>query len=166
MASITDIVQFLSDAGIFAYLVPFLLAISVVYGLLEHFQTPKDKTVRGLIAILSGFMVLPLGGVLFPFLEGLTLAMMVVVATVLALLVMAEATGIKAGGKKEHVWESHPKATGIIFILLTVVIFIGAGGPELIGLDRVRLGSGLGLAFFLVIIALGVWWIAGGNKKD
>ncbi|QQG39309.1 MAG: hypothetical protein HYS81_02885 [Candidatus Aenigmatarchaeota archaeon] len=163
MALVERGVQALSDAGIFAYIIPFLLAIAIVYGILDHVSVPKDKSIRGMIALLAGFLALPLGGTLFPFLEGVVLGFMVIVATVLTLLIMAEATGIKQGGGK-HIWESHPKWTGAVFIMIALVIFIAAGGPELIGLNNIRIGGGLGLAFFLVIIALGVWWIAGGKK--
>ncbi|MBI4017875.1 MAG: hypothetical protein HY366_02940 [Candidatus Aenigmarchaeota archaeon] len=163
MATIETGIKALTDAGIFAYLIPFLLAIAIVYGILEHVSVPKDKSVRSLIAILAGFLVLPLGKTLSPFLEGLSLGLMVIVATVLALLVMAESTGLTQA-KKEHVWVSHPKLTGVVFIMIALIIFVSAGGPKLIGLENVRLGGGLGLAFFLVIMALGVWWIAGEKK--
>lgn len=153
-------VEILGDAGVFAFLVPFMLAIAVVYGLLEHWEVPKNEGTRSIIAILSGFLVLPLGNVLFPFLEGLALGFIVIVATVLALIIMAEATGIKQAGG-EHIWEAHPNMTGIIFILIAIVIFLSAGGPRLIGLDQIRFSGSLGLAFFLVVIAAGVWWIAG-----
>ena len=158
-------IQILSDAGIFAYLVPFLLAVALVYGLLEHFKVLSDQNVRSLISILVGILVLPLGGVIFPFLEGLTLGLMVIVATVLVLLMMAASTGIK-GGEGKHLWEAHPEWTGVAVIMSARVVFISAGGPELLGLENVRLGGGLGLAFFLGIIALGVWWIAGGSGKS
>lgn len=166
MADVVTGIQALRDAGVFAYVVPFLLAIAVVYGLLDHLNMPKDKSIRSLIAILFGFMVLPLGGALQPFLTSLVLGGMVIVATVLILLIMAETTGIKGGGGK-HIWETHPQWTGIIFIMIAGLIFVAAGGLDLLGLPGVRLGGGLTLLFFLIIVALGVWWVAGaGEKKD
>lgn len=148
----------LEEVGFFAYILPWLLTLSIVYGILEHYNLPQSKSARGVIAIVSAFLILPLGGVIQPFLTGLIKGLVVVGSGILVTIIFVELLGFKAG-ETENIFEKHPREFGIILIILSILVFIGAGGLELLGW-RVRItGAFLSLLFFLAVMVIGTWWI-------
>lgn len=156
-----QVVGGLDAIGVFSYVVPYLLTVAIVYGLLESVKIPKSKPAQMTLAILSGFLVLPLGPFLYPFLSRLGMEMIVLSIGLIALVIIGESLGIKAGGDK-HIWEKFPRITGLIVVTLGVIVFAGAGGFDLIGLSGgsgFSVGPSFTVIVFLGLIAACIWWI-------
>lgn len=159
MANIGAMVQALQSAGFFSYLLPWLLTLAITYGLMEHYDIPRSKSARAVIAIVIAFFVLPTAAVIEPFLTGLVKGFVVLVSGALIAVIFIEVTGIKAADK-ETIFEKHPREFAIVLLIIAALIFIGAGGLDILGW-RFSVGEGLlNLLFFLAIMVVGVWFIA------
>jgi len=143
------------DMGITLVLL-WLLTLAVVWGLLQHANTPKSVAARGVIAIVAAFMVL-LAAAATPavaFLQNLITATVLIAFGLLIMVMFLEIAGVKAGeGKK--LFEAHPKFLGGLIVLLVILMFVGAGGLSIIGLPKIELTDAV-VAFLLfgaVIVA-------------
>lgn len=153
-----EMIQNLENVGFFAYVLPWLLTLAIVYGILEHYDMPQSKSARGVISIVAAFLVLPIGGVIQPFLIGMMKNLVVVGTGILVAIIFVELLGYKAGGE-ENIFQKHPREFGIVLIIIAILVFIGAGGLNLLGF-RVRISENLvTLLFFLAVLVIGVWWI-------
>lgn len=156
---IGQMVQNLEEFGFFAYILPWLLTLAVTFGILEHYEVPKSVSARGVIALVIAFLVLPVGGLIAPFLQSLVKGFVVLAAGILVAIIFVEMLGFKAGGEVENVFEQHHTSFGVIMIILGILVFIGAGGLSLLNI-RMQVSSELiTLLFFLGIITIGVWFI-------
>lgn len=156
-----QVVGGLDAIGFFSFVIPFLLTVAVVYGILESVKLPKSKPAQMTLAILSGFIVLPIGPLIYPFLSRLGLEMIVLAIGLITLVIVAESLGVKVGGGK-HIWEIYPKITGLILVTLGIIIFSGAGGFDLIlpsGGSGFSMGPSATVVIFLGLIAACIWWI-------
>lgn len=142
----------------FVYLFPWMLTLAIVYGILEHYKIPKSQSARAVISLVAAFLVLPLAPGLASFLTGMVKGLLVIAVGILTMLIFVEMLGYKVG-TGENIFEKHPVGFGIIMILIAVMVFVGAGGLELLDL-KVTIGSDLLAAlFFLGAMTLGVWWM-------
>ena len=147
----------------FVYLFPWMLTLAIVYGILEHYKIPKSESARAVISLVAAFLVLPLAPSLAGFLTGMVKGLLVVGVGILIMIIFVELLGYKVG-KGESIFEKHPVGFGIVMILIAVLVFVGAGGMELLDL-QVTLGSDiLAVLFFLGAMTLGVWWMTA--KED
>ncbi|MFB6088214.1 MAG: hypothetical protein ABEK36_00365 [Candidatus Aenigmatarchaeota archaeon] len=151
-------VQSLENFGFFAYILPWLLTLAIVYGILEHYDMPKSKSARGVISIVAAFMVLPAGSLIQPFLIGIVKNLIVVAVGILVAIIFVELLGYKAGGN-ENIFEKHPREFGIVLIIIAILVFVGAGGLEMLGFEFQASENLITLLFFLAFLAIGVWWI-------
>lgn len=144
----------------FVYLFPWMLTLAIVYGILEHYKIPKSQSARAVISLVAAFLVLPLAPGLASFLTGMVKGLLVIAVGILTMLIFVE-IGV---GKGENILEKHPVGFGIIMILIAIMVFVGAGGLELLDLE-VTIGNDLLAAlFFLGAMTLGVWWMTA--KED
>jgi hypothetical protein len=142
----------------FVYLFPWMLTLAIVYGILEHYKIPKSQSARAVISLVAAFLVLPLAPSLAAFLTDMVKSLLVIAVGILTMLIFVEMLGYKVG-KGENIFEKHPVGFGIIMILIAIMVFVGAGGLELLDLE-VTIGSDLLAAlFFLGAMTLGVWWM-------
>ena len=147
----------------FVYIFPWLLVLAIVYGILEHYKIPKNQSTRAVISLVSAFLVLPMAPILATFLTGMVKGLLVIGVGILTMLIFVEMLGYKVG-KGENIFEKHPVGFGIIMILIAIMVFVGAGGLELINF-KINLGSDvLAAFFFLGAMTLGVWWMTA--KED
>ncbi len=147
----------------FVYLFPWMLTLAIVYGILEHYKMPQSQSARAVISLVAAFLVLPLAPSLSGFLTGLVGGLLVVGVGILTALIFVELLGYKVG-KGENIFEKHPVGFGIIMILIAIMVFVGAGGLELLNF-QVELGNDvLAALFFLGAMTLGVWWMTA--KED
>ncbi len=152
-------VQGLQTAGFFAYVLPWLLTLAITYGLLEHYDIPRSKSARAVIAIVIAFFILPTGALIAPFLTGLVKGFVILVSGALIAVIFLEVTGVKAGDK-DTIFEKHPKTFAVVLLILAALLFLGAGGLDLLGW-RFSIGAGtLNLLFFLAVMVIGIWFIA------
>jgi hypothetical protein len=123
----------LREAG-FTLILLWLLTLSIVYGMLSHSGMPKSVTARGVISISAAFLVL-LAAAATPavsFLQNLITASVLIAFGLILAMIFLEITGTKKEGK--HVFEHHPKFFGGMILFLVVLVFIGAGGLEVINI--------------------------------
>lgn len=159
----------------FTYALPWLLTFAIVYGLLEHYEIPKDKSARAVISLVLAFLVLPAAAPIMSVLTEMGLGLVILFCGILFFLILLELTGTKhreieeKEGKRgekvkiisrgsERIHERHTKSFGIIVIILALLIFIGSGGMELIGIEIPNVN--MPLLFFIGIMVLAVWWMA------
>ncbi len=147
----------------FVYLFPWMLTLAIVYGILEHYKMPKSQSTRAVISLVAAFMVLPLAPALAGFITGMVKGLLVVAVGILTALIFVELLGYKVG-KGENIFDKHPVGFGIVMILIAILVFVGAGGMELLDVN-LRVGNDLLSAlFFLGAMTLGVWWMTA--KED
>jgi hypothetical protein len=167
----------------FADVLLWLLSFAVVYGVLSQADIPKSKQVRAIIAIVLAFFVLiAVPTTLISALSQLSSALLVVVLGIFILIVLLEVGGVKhvaeiavgydeKTGKpnkfapvEERLWSQHPYIIAISLIMIVALIFIGAGGLKLIGLNVPGIDI-MGSAFFILIILAVLWMIQEGKGK-
>src|SRR3989344_49550 len=89
-------INYIAQADIFVYALPFLLTFAIVFGLLAQADIPKgNKKIRGMIAAISAALVLPLAPKLSVFLSTLTSSFLIVIGGLLILVILFETLGIK-----------------------------------------------------------------------
>ena len=144
-----------------------LLTLAVVYGILSHLELPKSITARGVISIVSAFMVLlaAAGSQAANFISNLITSSVLVAFGLMIAMIFLEITGTKSGG--EHIFAKHPKFFGMALIILAILIFIGAGGLGLLNIPVFALSDPLiAIIFFLLIMVASIWiLIKEGDKK-
>jgi hypothetical protein len=135
-----------------------LLTLAVVYGILSHMELPKSLSARGVIAIVSAFMVLlaAAGTQAADFISNLVTSSILVAFGLLVAMIFLEITGTKVGG--EHIFAKHPKFFAAALLILAILIFIGAGGLGLLNIPVFALSDPLiAIIFFLLIMVASIW---------
>lgn len=135
-----------------------LLTLAVVYGILSHMELPKSLSARGVIAIVSAFMVLlaAAGTQAADFISNLVTSSILVAFGLLVAMIFLEITGTKVGG--EHIFAKHPKFFAAALLILAILIFIGAGGLSLLNIPVFALSDPLiAIIFFLLIMVASIW---------
>jgi len=159
-----------------------LLTFAVVYGVLSHAGDkgiPKPQASRAIIGIVAGFLVLFAAPMqLITVLTTMSANLILVVVGLLVLIVFLEVAGVKVGKRVEikdkqgkgtgqyvdepvGMFEKYGRELGIALIIIAILIFIGAGGLELLGVETFNLtqqGS-MSIIFFVVIILAIIWMI-------
>ena len=142
----------------FVYLFPWMFTLAVVYGILEHYKMPQSQSARAVISLVAAFLVLPLAPGLMGFMTGMVKGLVVVAVGILTALIFVEMLGYKVG-KGENIFEKHPVGFGVIMIIIAMIVFVGAGGLELLNFEVKINNDVLAALFFLGAMTLGVWWM-------
>lgn len=159
----------------FTYALPWLLTFAIVYGFLQHYKIPQSKSARGVISIVLAFFVMPIAAPVMAFIRQIGASMMVIVTGIIFFLVLLELTRTKLGAHGEGVMEGaeeerrgvieeHTKTFGVIVLVILVLIFWGAGGFKAVGLGNMIPMVNWPTLFFLGIMALAVWFMAGREE--
>jgi hypothetical protein len=154
---IESLVENLRAIG-FQLVLLWLLTLAVVYGILSHLELPKSISARGVISIVSAFMVLlaAAGTQAADFISTLTTSSVLVAFGLMIAMIFLEITGTKIGG--ESIFAKNPKFFGAALIILAILIFIGAGGLQLINIPVFALSDPLiAIIFFLLIMVASIW---------
>lgn len=172
-----------AQSEFFIYVVPFLLTFAITYGLLSHGEIPKDPKVRSVISLLLGFAVLPLAPTLVGYLSPVSSSLLLVLTSILMFVVLLEIVGLRGSkeyegtrptgqkdkaGREIHeqvkatysVFSRHGTAFAFILIAVAALIFLNAGGLELIGARTPQFFLNAPLLFFLIIVFLVVYFVA------
>ncbi len=163
----------------FTYVLPWLLTFAIVYGITSHIGEkgiPESKAARMIIALALSFIVAPVVSPYVAFFMGMVGALAVVIAGLLVFIVFLEILGIKAEtpiynekgekikghGQKTSIFEAHGTAFAVLFIIIGILVFIGAGGLQALGWSTapIYLTYNWPLIAFLIIVALAIWWMA------
>jgi hypothetical protein len=173
-------IEFLRALGITDVLL-WLLSFALIYGILTHIEMfKKMKAFTAIVAIVLGLFVLmsPVRAAMAVVLSNMGTALVAVLLGILLVVVFLEIGGIKhkqrvETGKKhpqtgEPIYEEklvpfvskNPYVLAITFILIAIIIFIAAGGPQLLGIAIPAVD--LSGAAFLILILLAVLWMIRG----
>jgi len=154
---ITNLILNLKEAG-FPLILLWLLTLSIVYGILSHVEIPKSISARGVISIVSAFLVLFAAAATpaVTFLENLITASVVIAFGLMMAVIFLEIIGAKKEG--EHIFAVHPRFFAAAIMVLLILIFIGAGGLELMNIPTITLTNPMiAILFFIVVIIAAVW---------
>ncbi|MEM5804508.1 MAG: hypothetical protein QXU82_01525 [Candidatus Aenigmatarchaeota archaeon] len=164
--ALTEVILALREAG-FALVLLWALTLALVYGLLQHVNIPKSVTARGVISITAAFLVLlaAAAGPAVAFLENLVTASIIIAFGLLLTVIFLEIAGVKVGESKISIFASHPKFFGAIILVLFVVIFIGAGGLQVIGLPRIVITEAVATFVLLIAVMIGAIWVLMKESK-
>jgi len=152
-----------------------LLSFAIVYGVLSQVGekgVPEHKGARAIISIVIAFMVLfATPAQLSVAISKISSSLLLIILGLLCLIVFIEAAGVKVyeevapKGKltQKSIFEVYSKHFAIALLFIAVMIFIGAGGLEWIGLaDVLQFGkvNVLGAGLFIMIVLAIIWMIA------
>ena len=146
MVTIADVLNQWQSAGVYDYLLPFLLIFAVVFGILESTKIlGKQKGVHVIVSITVGLLALQLGFVQIFFRE-LFPRLGVGLAVILALLIM---TGLFITTKEAKYW-----MWGIAGVAVIVWIIILVGSTQTLGWFGSSFGGYMGDYAGLIIGAV------------
>lgn len=149
-----------------------LLTLAIVWGLLQHANTPKSVGARGVISLAAAFLVL-LAAAASPallFLQNLIVATVLIAFGLLIAVMFLEITGIKVGEGKS-LFAGHPRFFGSVILILIVAVFLGAGGMAIIGFPQIQITDAI-IAFllFMAVIIAAIYMMVKetgeGKKKE
>jgi hypothetical protein len=157
----------LEGIGIYQFILPFLLALAIFYGILRFAMPDKvEKSVIGLISLILAFFVMLFSSgnswivQFFATLGGSTL---MVATGILVIIIFLGLFGIRA--EKIFPKEGAGRWIFILFIIfIAIMIFLGAGAGWLISWPA--MGTDFQAALIIiVIVALAMWWMTQGEKN-
>jgi len=132
-AGIAEFVMSLRDMG-FTLVLLWVLALSIVWGMLSHARLPKSEFVRAIISLSAAFLVMLAAAAAQAtmFLQNLITSSVLVAFGIFLAIIFLEIAGIK-GKEGSSFLGAHPKFFGAIILVIFVMVFIGAGGLQAIG---------------------------------
>ena len=184
----SDVVPALERFG-FIDILLWLLTFAIVFGVLSQVNLPKNRGAQGIISIVFAFFVLfatPTS--LITAISQMSTAMLLLVLAFLIFIVFIEAAGVRTKrtkikglkhpktGKKvympegeEDIFHKYGKYFAIIFVIIAFLVFLGAGGFDIIGIDlpgfEISHDTMIGTAFFIFIALAVLWLIANPTEK-
>jgi hypothetical protein len=162
---IESMIVTLRDAG-FQLVLLWLLTLAVVYGILSHLELPKSLTARGVISIVSSFLVLvaAAGTMAASFLSNLATSAIVVAFGLIVTMIFLEITNTKVGG--EHIFAKHPKFFAAALIIIAILVFVGAGGMSFIAIPAIAISTPIAaIGVFLIVMMASVWILTKEGEK-
>ena len=162
---IESMIVALRDAG-FQLVLLWLLTLAVVYGVLSHLELPKSMTARGVISIVSSFLVLvaAAGTMAANFLSNLATSAIAVAFGLIVTMIFLEITGTKVGG--EHIFAKHPKFFAAALIIIAILVFVGAGGMSFIAIPAIAISTPIAaIGVFLIVMMASVWILTKEGEK-
>jgi len=162
---IESMIVTLRDAG-FQLVLLWLLTLAVVYGVLSHLELPKSLTARGVISIVSSFLVLVAcaGTMAANFLSNLATSAIAVAFGLMFTMIFLEITGTKVSG--EHIFAKHPKFFATALIIIAILVFIGAGGLSFIAIPEIVISTPIAaIGLFLIVMMASVWILFKEGEK-
>jgi hypothetical protein len=154
VSPIEQMILTLQEAG-FPLLLIWMLTIAIVYGILSHVNIPKSYSVRAVISIVSGFLVLfAAAASSIPLVIQNIISSLIVFGFVFLLVVVfLELLGIKSG-------ELLGKYSPIILIIVAFVvfmIFLGSGAAAILPIRLTLSETAVSILLFIIIMALAMW---------
>lgn len=162
---IESMIVALRDAG-FQLVLLWLLTLAVVYGVLSHLELPKSLTARGVISIVSSFLVLvaAAGTMAANFLSNLATSAIAVAFGLMVTMIFLEITGTKVSG--EHIFAKHPKFFAAALIIIAILVFVGAGGMSFIAIPAIAISTPIAaIGLFLIVMMASVWILFKEGEK-
>lgn len=161
MSVLTTMVDNLQHIGFFDIVLPWLFTLAIVYGMLDHYDIPDSSSARGAISLALAFFVLPIGVIVGPFFQNLLQGFLVIVGGILVAVIFVEMLGYKTADM-DNIFLQYPRVFGLLLTVLAVIVFVGAGGLDIIGIGNNGFTINneiIGIAFFLGLMSIAVWSI-------
>lgn len=162
------LVQNMASLGFFQFLFPFLLALAIVYGLL-NFALAKQlpKSARALISLIIAFFVMLYSSwnvMIVRFFAQMSGTWLVVATGLIFIVLLLAIAGFNVqeflGDKKWGKW-----VLVLLLVAIGIVLFFGAGAGYLINVPGFVLSSDLWtVLFFIVILAVVLYFL--GTEGD
>jgi len=162
---IESMIVALRNAG-FQLVLLWLLTLAVVYGVLSHLELPKSLTARGVISIVSSFLVLvaAAGTMAANFLSNLATSAIVVAFGLMFTMIFLEITGTKVG--EGHIFAKYPKFFATALIIIAILVFVGAGGLSFIAIPEIAISTPIAaIGLFLIVMMASVWILFKEGEK-
>jgi len=151
------------DAGV-PLIFLWLLTLAVAYGILSHVSLPKSKGARSIISIVIAFLVLfATSGQIISFLAEAVAGFVVVGFMLLIAVILLEMTGVKVG--ENTIFKHHPKFFGGIILAIVVLIFVSAGGLNLLGWNYSLSADVFSMLLFFAVIVITMWALLKEEKS-
>jgi len=166
---LAQMIQNLQSMGIFLYILPFLLALAIFYGVISMvFKEKIQKSAMALISIVLAFFVMlysNMNPAIVGFLASLSGSGLLLASGFLVAAIVMGLAGFDL--KSLFVGEKGPRwASILIMVFVLVLVFLGAGAGSLIPIPSLVGSSELQAAiFFIVVIALAMWWMTRPEQK-
>lgn len=154
-----------------AHILLWMLTFAITYGILEVLGTfsGKDgkhartgKKVNAIIAIVMAFFILlATPATTISVIASMSNSFVALAIGIIVLMALLEITGAR-----EAIWKDNLlKAVAVILGLITVVVFLGAGGLGIIGADSIPT-FGFGPEIWIVaLVVIAVLWLALDSEK-
>ncbi len=157
--SVTDVLNTWASAGIFKYILPFLLVFALIFGLLSKSQILGDnRGVQAIIAIALG--LLSLVGDYFPnFIEKMAPNLAVAISVLVAAIVLLGLFYDPKDAKKNWIMYIIFGVSAIAFVVMVADTFSGYSGVGYNVWDQ------YGPALVTLLILGGIIWAVVANKK-
>lgn len=172
-----DISTFFMKLG-FTDILIWLLSFAIVYGVLSMINVPKDsKESQAIIGIVVGLLVMLAAPTtrLATFLANYAVGLVLATFGLIMLIVFFEVLGLKSARKREYrvggkvvhtetagfmsFLSAHPTLFTIALLVIAGLIFVGAGGLDLLGV-RIPVGvNPMGALFFVLVIVAILWMV-------
>ncbi len=157
MSTFGSILGQLRDLGFYEFMLPWLLALAIMYGLLTLIKDKEkkpvfDKNVRAIISIVIAFFLVnytPYGymtNFLEVFFTGFFAPAVIIISVILVFVIMVELVGVDVTGKIGKSWVT---IFGILFII--ILLFIGAGGAAMFGGAGISISDSTWPILFVII---------------
>jgi hypothetical protein len=165
-----QMLQNLQNMGIFLYLFPFLLSLAIFYGVFSTvFKDKMQKSAISLISIVLAFFVMLFSSwnpAIVTFFASISGTGLLIASGILFLFLILGMAGFDVKRLLSDDKDKPRWAAILIVVFIVALIFFGAGAGNLIPLPTWATGSSeLWTAiFFIIIIAMAMWWM--GNSGD
>ena len=166
-------IQNLQSMGFFQYVFPFLLALAVIFGLLEYvFGGKKDerrlpKSATSLISLILSFFVMLYVSAnqgIVSFLTNISGYWLVAGSGILFIILLLGLVGVKV--EKDFLGKKYgPYILILVIVAIGVVLFFGAGGQALVGVPSWAFSTELWTVIFFVIIMAIVLFMLGSEGE-
>ncbi|GEM_PF-788630 len=155
----------------FSMVLPWLLTFAIVYGVLSQLGDgdglPESDAARAVIGIVLAFVIAP---VLSPYviqLAALSTGFVALIAGVILLSIFVQIAGFEGGGGGKKFFGKYPTLTGFTVFVLAVLIFIGSGAHEALGITIPGyISQNYPLLFFLAFMVMIVHWMVKGDEDN
>ena len=166
------IINTLGNLGVFVFVLPFLLALAVFYGVLHYvFGDKMPKSAIGMISLVMAFFVMLYASwnpAILSFLTNLTGATLIIGSGVLIIAILLGIIGFKVDMLTDKEYAGRGRWVFILALLVIgILVFFGAGGGVL-GLvmpNFANNGTFLTAVFVIIVLALAVWWLASEEES-
>jgi len=163
----------LAQNSFFIALLPWLLTFAIVYGILQHYKIPKSPSSRAIISIVLAFFTIPAAGPLITIIGSMGVGLVIFFVAILFLLILFELTGTGSiegkvtpkgiEAQKISIVHKYSSVFAISVIIIAIIIFIGAGGLNLLGITIPSMNYPA--IFFFAIMTIVIIWMVMGEKK-